>query len=320
MSDATFRVDNAFLENLNVFGKTTPKTRQPDPRQMGLPLDIEPPLAPFDQWLALGLYYLIDPKKPTEQVSVKLDQILEVLDFSRVLVHASGDYERWGFPSDDYARVKEAFHRLLTIETRLVITHRRRVRITYTTILSEYGYDFGTNVFVDQLPESRKRNVNRAVPKTGDAPPVYEIPGMKLKGVFFRMSEPMVMSMIAQAKSYQHMGYTIFPSEVFKFRRQLARNFAATRLLLRAGRQTRRAWSIGLDNLVKQIGLGKSRNTGRDRQAALDAVALLQSLGVVEGFEHDITRDMVRIVKADAWYFPNAGRRRIDELEDESDA
>ena len=317
----SFKVDNALLENLEIFGKKTPKPKKylPDPRQMGLPLDVEPPLAPFDQWLTLGLYYLINPKKPTEQVNIKLDQILEVLDFSRVLVYASGDYARRGFPSDDYSRVKEAFHRLLTIETRLVITNRRRTRITYTTILSEYGYDFGPDVFVDQLPESKKRNVNRAAP-AGEAPPIYEVPGMKLKGVFFRMSEPMVMSLIEHTKSYQHMGYTVFPSEIFKFRRQLARNFAATRLLLRVGRQTRKTWSIRLDNLVDQVGLGETRNTGRDRQFTLDAVALLQSLGVVEGFEHDIKRDMVRIVKADSWYFPNAGRRKNDEIEDESGA
>ena len=109
MTDDTFRVDNTFIENLSNFGKRTPQPDQPYLPGME-------PLGPFDLWLTLGCYYLIDPKKPAEPVFTSLTDVLSTLDFSRTLAQASSGYYWPSYATDDYDRVKEAFHRLRTVE------------------------------------------------------------------------------------------------------------------------------------------------------------------------------------------------------------
>ena len=317
MSDDTFRVDNSTLEHLRNFGRNTPK-----PGQMYLP-GMEP-LGPFDLWLTLGCYFLIDPKKPTAPVFMDLSSILRTLDFSQTLAKATGDYQWLTFSSDDYVRIKEAFHRLRTVEFPIwgylnfaakgKSRRSRKLVESHAGILASYGYYYPADVIPpDQLPEGKRRNVNQALTYTNETgPAIFQRTDVKPEGVFFQMSEPVVRGLMEGET--RHIGATILPVEVFQFRNQLSRNLTATKLLLRTCRQTSKKWTIGLDKLVAQAGLGETRNVGRDRQAALDAVGLLAKLGVVEGFHHDPKTDKVVILKSNKWHFPRANRGELEDF------
>ena len=78
------------------------------------------------------------------------------------------------------------------------------------------------------------------------------------------------------------------------------------RLLLWVARQTQKSPPIRLDKLCRQLNLvdPKGRNVQRTRDDVVGALALLQELGVVEGFDHDPQSDVLTITKADSWHFP----------------
>lgn len=318
--DKTFRVDNATLENLSAFGPRSPK-----PGQMYLP-GMEP-LGPFDLWLTLGCYYMIDPRKPTDPVVTSLTEVLSILDFSQTLAKSQTGYQWTSFASDDYTRVREAFHRLRTVEFpvygywRLATGRsrpRRKLVESFTGILSDYGYVYPDHVLPpDQVAEAKRKNVNQAMTTKNElGPAIYQRSDVKPEAIYFQMARPVVMALIEGEKG--HIGSTIFHAELFQFRRQLSRNLPATKLLLRACRQTSKRWVIALDKLVAQAGLGETRNVGRDRQATLDAIVLLQSLGVVEGFDHDPKTDKVTIIKSGRWHFPAHKRGELEDFLDDS--
>lgn len=314
MTEDTFRVDNALIENLTHFGKRTPKPGQPYLPGME-------PLGPFDLWLTLGCYYLINPKKPAEPVFTRLVDVLTTLDFSRTLAQASSGYYWQSYATDDYDRVKEAFHRLRTVEFPIwgywrVATggarrKSRKLVESYTGILADYGYYYADDVIPpDQLPESKRRNINRALTaKNEPGPDIYQRLDVKPEGVYFQMARPVVMALIEGEKG--HIGSTIFHKDVFLFRRQFANNLAATKLLLRVIRQTSRRWPINLDKLVTQAGFAQDGQTNRNRAATLKALELLRDSHVIESFSHDQSSDQVVVLKATRWHFPT-----IDEDED----
>ena len=320
--DKTFRVDNSILENLVIYGKRTSKPGEP--YQFDLPgLS---PLGPFDLWLTLGCCYHLDPKKPLEPVFRTTTDILTTLDFSRTLAKAAFGYEWMTYPSDDYTRIKEAFHRLRTVEFPLwgywrinqgKGRPRRKLVESYTGILSDYGYYYADDVIPpDQLPEAKRKNVNQALTsKNEPGPAIYQRIDVEPEGIYFQMARPVVMSLIEGEKG--HIGSTIFRAELFQFRRQLSRNFAATKLLLRTCRQTQKRWTIDLDKLVKQIGFTDNNQANRNRQTTLKSLELIQSLGIINGFTHDPKTDKVVILKSDRWHFPSPKR---DDLLGEDDS
>jgi hypothetical protein len=315
MTDDTFQVDNALLENLSLFGKRTPSPDQPYLPGME-------PLGPFDLWLTLGCYYLIDPLHPTEPRAVSLTSVLSTLDFSQTLARASSGYYWQSYATDDYERVKEAFHRLRTVEFPVwgywrIATGKSRLKArklveSYTGILSDYGYLYPDHLTPpDQLPEASRRNVNRALTaKNEPGPPIFQRIDAKPEAIYFQMARPVVMALIEGEKN--HIGTTIFHKDIFRFRRQFSRNFAATKLLLRVIRQTNERWVIGLDKLVKQAGFIDDRQPTRNREATLQSLALLQEAHVIKGFSHDPKTDRVVVAKADQWHFPT-----LDEEDDE---
>lgn len=304
--EKVFKVDNTILERLDAFG-----ARNPIPSQPYLPGMA--PLGPFDLWLTLGCYSLLNPRKPTDPVVTTLTDILTTLDFSQTLARASYGYSWTTYSSDDYARVAQAFHRLRTVEFPVYGywrlpgvgkgRPRRRLVESHTGILSDYGYTYGPDVLPpDQVADSKRKNVNLALTKSNEPGPViYRRTDVEPEGIYFRMSPPVIGSLIEGEKN--HIGATIFRSELFRFRRQIARNLGATKLLLRICRQTSKQWRIDLDKLVKQVGLD-DENVSRNRSAVLKSLETMQSLGVITAFDHDPKTDRVSIVKAARWHFP----------------
>lgn len=305
MTNQTFKLDNVVMQTApTLFGKQTP--------QMYLPGMA--PFGPFDLWVVLGCYSLLDPKKPTDPVTVTLTDFVEILDFSRTISEALGYYPT--FSSDAYAMVRESLHRLFTVEA--VYTGewtiktgkrgrpKRQVFERHARILSSYTYIYPPDVIPpDQLPEPKRRNVNKAkTTRNEDGPPVYQYrDGPRPEAIQFRISQELLGGL---TKTDPHIGATTLPVAIFKLRRKLANKHTAVRLLLWVARQTKKSPAISLDKLCRRLNVydPKGRNVQRTRDDLVAALALLQELGVVEGFEHDPQSDVVTITKAEAWHFP----------------
>ena len=311
----TFRVDNGLLQNLQIYGSRTPKPDQPY-----LP-GLEP-LGPFDLWLTLGCYRLLDPKHPDAPVEATLTEVLETLEFSRVITEAETGYRFETFKTDDYTRIRESFHRLRTLEfpirgywnlTSTKGKKNRRLIEVQTGILSWYGYTYDDNVIPpDQVVDDRRRNINRALTTRNESgPPIYELLGISPRGIAFQMARPVILSLLEGET--EHIGATIYRSDIMKFRRPLSRNLAATKLVLRITRQHSLKWRIRLDNLTKQAGLTNKNQATRNREAALKSLQLLESLRIIRGFNHDLKTDIVTIAKSEDWHFPSKNKGDEDE-------
>lgn len=303
MGDKTFKIDNVVVEAaLTIFGKQTP--------QMHLP-GMEP-FGPFDLWAVMGCYSLVNPKRPGDPVTVTLTDFLEVLDFSRTLSEALGHYRT--FPSDDYTKVRETLHRLFTVEavykgewkvkTGRRGRPRRQVVEYHFRVLTSYMYIYPPDVIPpDQLPESKRRNVNRAKTlKNEPGPPVWElVDGPRPQAIQFRINEELVRGI---AKEDPNIGATILPIHVFKLRRRIPnRDTTTIRLLLWVCRQADKSPKIGLDKLVDKMGLSP-RSGERNRETILRSLRLLTDFGVIRSFDHEVAGDMLTIVKDDEWHFP----------------
>lgn len=305
MTNQTFKLDNVVMQTApTLFGKQTP--------QMYLPGMA--PFGHFDLWVVLGCYSLLDPKKPTDPVTVTLTDFVEILDFSRTISEALGYYPT--FSSDAYAMVRESLHRLFTVEAAYTGEWniktgkrgrpKRQVFERHARILSSYTYIYPPDVIPpDQLPEPKRRNVNKAkTTRNEDGPPVYQYrDGPRPEAIQFRISQELLGGL---TKTDPHIGATTLPVAIFKLRRKLANKHTAVRLLLWVARQTKKSPAISLDKLCRRLNVydPKGRNVQRTRDDLVAALALLQELGVVEGFEHDPQSDVVTITKAEAWHFP----------------
>lgn len=303
--EKTFKLDNVVAQAAPLlFGKQTP--------QMYLP-GMEP-FGPFDLWAVLGCYSLLDPKKPTDPVTVTLTDFVEILDFSRTVSEALGHYRT--FPSDAYLMVRESLHRLFTVEavyagewfvkTGKRGRPRRQVVEYHFRVLSSYAYIYPPDVIPpDQLPDAKRKNVNKAKTLKGEeGPPVFQYKdGPRPEAIQFRVSEELLRGL---TKTDPHIGATTIRLEVFKLRRRLANKHTAVRLLLWVARQTKRSPAIGIDKLCRLLNLfdAKGRNVQRTRDDVVAALALLQELGVVESFAHDPGSDILTITKAADWHFP----------------
>lgn len=302
-NDKTFKIDNVVIEAApTLFGRQTP--------QMYLP-GMEP-FGPFDLWAVMGCYALLDPKKPTAPVTITYTQYLEVLGFARTISEALGHYRT--FPSDDYTLVRESLHRLFTVEavysgewfvkTGKRGRPKRQVVEYHFRVLASYAYIYPPSVVPpDQLPETKRRNVNRArTIKNEEGPPVWERVDMRPEAIQFRVSDELLRGI---TKTDPHIGATILPVKVFELRRQLASKDSTTiRLLLWTCRQASETPKIGLDKLVGRLYPGDKKHIGRNREAILRSLGLLKSFGVVVDYDHDPKSDVVTIRKAADWHFP----------------
>ena len=305
MTNPTFRLDNVVMEAApTLFGKRSPQLYLPGME----------PFGPFDLWVVLGCYSLLDPKKPTNPVTVTLTDFIELLDFSRTISEALGHYRT--FPSDAYVNVREALHRLFTVEA--VYTGdwfvktgkrgrpRKQIVEYHFRVLSSYMYLYPPDVIPpDQLPDRKRRNVNRARTVKGEeGPPVYQYTdGPRPIGIQFTVSQELLRGL---TKTDPHIGATILRMSIFKLRRELANKHTAVRLLLWVSRQTAKTPKTSLDKLCHRLNLldPKGRNVQRAREDALKAFATLRDLGVVEAFDYDPKTDLIVVTKADDWHFP----------------
>jgi hypothetical protein len=305
--EKTFKIDNVVIEAApTLFGRQTPQLYLPGME----------PFGPFDLWAVMGCYALLDPKKPAATVTITYTQFLEVLGFARTISEALGHYRT--FPTDNYTLVRESLNRLFTVEavysgewfvrTGKQGRPKRQVVEYHFRVLSSYAYIYPSSVIPpDQLPEAKRRNVNRAKTlKNEEGPPVWERVDMEPDAIQFRVSEELLRGIM---KTDPHIGSTILPVKVFELRRQLASKDSTTiRLLLWTCRQTPEAPRIGLDKLVARLYPGDKKNRSRNREAVLRSLGLLKSFGVIVDHQLEYSPktqdDIVTISKSPDWHFP----------------
>ena len=305
----TFKIDNLVTQNIPaLFGTRTP--------QLYLLPDMEP-LGPFDLWAMLGCFSLLDPKKPTKSVRVTLTDFLEILDFVRTISNALGHYPT--FASGDYAMVKESLHRLFTVEA--VFTGERKLKTgrpgrppkeiveIHARVLASYAYVYPPDVIPpDQLPESKRRNVNKAKTlKNEDGPAVFERVDLRPEAIELRMSEELLRGLTG---TEPNIGATIAPGRIFKLRRQIGNRPTVVKVLLWVIRQTAGTPKIRLERLLKALGLDRDkRNRSRTEETVTNAFDFLKGLGVVEDWKiepHKRTGEpMIVVTKAADWHYPS---------------
>ena len=316
--DKTFKLDNIIVQNIPaIFGTRTPQLYLPGME----------PLGPFDLWAMLGCFSLLNAKKPGKPVRVSMTEFLEILDFVRTISNALGHYPT--FASGDYAMVKEALHRLFTVEAVFtgeynVLTGRRgrpaKQLVEYhTRILASYGYVYPPDVIPpDQLPEAKRRNVNRAKTlKNEEGPPILERTDVRPEAIEFRISEELLRGL---TKANPNIGATIVPVRIFQLRRQIGNRPTVVKVLLWVIRQTTDSPKIRVEKLIRALGFDDKRNRTRTDEAVLTAFDFLRGLGVINSWKleaHKKTGEpMIVVIKAADWHYPTDAEGEDADLDD----
>lgn len=308
----TFKVDNLFIQGVpEFFGQKRAAV------QLALP-----GLAPFgmfDLWSTLALYSLLDPDKPEDEATTTYTELLEVLQFTRLVSEELGGVET--FRTDEYRLVEDTLHRLFTVEVsrqgmyKVKVTDKKtgkpskgRPRHHYVEfrgrILITLRYIYPPDVEPpDLLPASRRKNVNRAKTLNGEpSPPIWKrVDGPKPKAVGFQFHPQLVRGIQGEM-----IGATTIPLRIFGLRKTLGRNVTATRLLVWVLRQTAKTTTRRLSGLADELNLDTRQNPGRTRTALADAFDLLKTTGVVADFSTEERADgdtWVTFTKADDWHF-----------------
>lgn len=316
----TFKVDNLFIQGVpDFFGQ----------KRAAVQLSL-PGLAPFgvfDLWSTLALYSLLDPEKPEEEQTTTYTELLEVLQFARIVSEELGGYET--FQKDDYRLVEETLHRLFTVEVsrqglyRVKVTDKKtgkptkgRPRHHYVEfrgrILITLRYIYPPEVEPPELlPATRRKNVNRAKTLTGEAaPPIWKrVDGPKPKAIGFQFHPQLVAGLQGGM-----IGATTIPLRIFGLRKTLGRNVTATRLLMWTLRQTAQTMTRRLSGLAEELSLDLRQNPSRSKAALLAGFDLLKDAGVVEDWtseERDDGEVWVAFTKADDWHFKRVGKTKM---------
>ena len=307
----TFKVDNIFIQGVpDFFGQKRAAV------QLALP-----GLAPFgmfDLWSTLALYSLLDPAKPEDEATTTYTELLEVLQFSRLVSEELGGVET--FRTDEYRLVEETLHRLFTVEVsrqgmyKVKVTDKKtgkptkgRPRHHYVEfrgrILITLRYIYPPDVEPpDLLPPARRKNVNRSRTLNGEpSPPIWKlVDGPKPRAIGFRFHPDLV-----EGLKGGNIGATTIDLRIFGLRKTLGRNVTATRLLVWTLRQTAQTMTRRLSGLADELNL-EAKQPSRSRAALVVAFGLLKEAGVVADFsteERDDGDTWVTFTKAPDWHF-----------------
>ena len=313
----TFRVDNQLIENAprTFLAKRGPVDLQAV--QLSLPGDFAP-FGPFDYWATLALYSLVDPKKPTAPIKTTYSELLNTLEFAKIVSNALEGYTT--FASDQFNLIEESFHRLFTVE----VNWRNQWRVKtgkkgrpkqqwveyHGRILASFQYTYAPGVTPpSMLKPSKRRNVNKAKTAAGESgPPIYRATeGPRPIGIEYTFAPDMVRGLSGDDPN---IGATILPIKLFQLRKTFSNNHTATLLLVWVCRQTANPKTIDLSKLADRLNMN-TKNPSRNRAALIEYFALLKKSGVVEDFTVSEETNHVTFTKGDDWHFG----RDIDEDE-----
>lgn len=305
----TFRVDNRILQPApSIFG-----AKMREPNQLALPGISDPPLGPFDEWAAYGLYALLDPANPIAPVTTTPTKLLEVLGFAREVSTALAGYQT--FSSDGYQMVEEALHRLFSVEIERQDfwnvklsgkrgRPKRQLVVFKGRILSSYELIYPVGVTpAHLLPPEQRENVNLAIDLIPNAPPIWRIKnGPRPEGIRYRINPDLVKGLTGEDPN---IGATIMPFKIFALRKIFGRIPTATRLLVWVMRQTAHTMTRDLDGLAKELRLDPGHPSYMRKQL-INGFKMLQDNRVIETFstqtDDKTGATRVEFTKSKDWY------------------
>jgi hypothetical protein len=276
-------------------------------------------LPAFTMTALLGLFTLVDPKHPAQEVRARPSDILEIVEVGKSVAHAvdrewvtaAGEPRRKRYRARRYSpRSLQMVHAaLLALHDQTVVVQRwdprRGVKLDDRVVhlLDMYGYSYeegGTAVDVDDLPPGRVK-VNVGSPER----PVWRVrrrtpQGERFErpsGILFRLNTELANELVAARGS---IAFTIIARRVFGLLRRFRKEPAAIRLILLVLRQTAATFRRPLAKLRTDLGWDPEHQARAHGQLE-EVLTTLRALGVVRSFVLDQERSLVEVTRNQDW-------------------
>lgn len=277
-------------------------------------------LSAFETVMLLGLLSQVSSKHPEKEVRTTLSKILQIIEVSRRVTHA---VEReWETVDGEVRQIEYEYQRhspkhfhlanqaLLTLHQKSVTVQKRKGETKFASctvhILDSFGYVYewnGQTLDVDDLPSDAERhNVGSTerpvwrvrLPKEDGE--TYDRP----RGVLFRLNTELADE-LSKTRNKDSIGFTLVAGKVFGLLREFMRQPWAIRLILLILRQTGTSFTRKYDQMLQDLGLDQSHPARAAVQLAT-ALARLQELGLITGFNIDLEADRAQFEVNREWY------------------
>jgi hypothetical protein len=280
-------------------------------------------LSAFQMVVLLGLLTRVSPKSPHKEVTMRLSEILEIVEVSKQVAHAvnreweTGEgettkrrYQCQRFSPRYLQQVHEALLALFdtsVVVQRLDRNRRHRFDERHTHLLDMFGYTYQRDGKVLDLDDPGNLPAGAKKVNVGsEERPVWRLHLQAENGgrydrpcgIVFRLSTELVDELVGKQGT---MGFTIMARKVFKLFKQYMRNPAVIRLIILILRQTGQDFSRGLRQLLDSLGFDPTHPV-RAIDHLEQALTELQQLQVIAGFTVDSASDKLGVVRNTNWH------------------
>jgi hypothetical protein len=277
-------------------------------------------LSAFQMVTLLGLLTRVTPKAPQKEVTMRLSEILEIIEVGKQVAHAvdrewetaagariKRRYKCHRFSPTHLQQVHEAL--LALYDTSVAIQRwdkkqQHRLDDRQVHVLDMFGYTYqrdGKMLDLDNLPpDSRRVNVN------SDERPVWRVCRQREdgdrydrpSGIVFRLNTELANEL---ARKQGTVGFTIIARKVFGLLKRYMRQPAVIRLIVLILRQTGNEFSRNLKQVLGNLGFDTT-HPARAIQDLKQALAQLQRLRLVTDYTVDVDADTLVVVRNSDWH------------------
>ena len=294
----SFRVPNSIIQNLTT-------ATQSGANRLGT----------FPTATLLGLFTLVNPKRPEDEVETKISQIAEIIEVGRNAEHAvkrdwptaAGIHRCEVYTTKRHSptQIRQINDALVSLFNQSVVIPRKPTNGRGHTertvhILDMFGYRYRDNdrvLDIDDLPAGKtKVNTNtdeRAVWRVQEAEGRLARP----TGVYFRLNSELARELMSERGT---IGFTVLARRVFGVLRELRDSPAATRLLMTILRQWGERFTRHLTGLLTN--LGWTDHPKRAVQRLSQALGQLKATGIVVDYTIDQDTDQVTVGWNKKWW------------------